>query len=365
MSVVINKLDPRTSQPRAVELTDILVELPRNISIIDALGLFEDVPVSQKTVEIQRAQYSNHLVKDKNWDDKADTLVNKPKLGFIHARVPHFSLRDAISPSDVDGVFSVNSVQEAAGLEQVSAVRVSKLDAMNSSLDLTQDIAKMQLLTAGTVYAPAGTLATSYGDTIDFYQEFGITRQTVDLKLSGANDPRVSVSSLIRKMREALRNSPSKGSYRQLVVLCGSDFFDAVLTNPFATDAIKYFQQDLNKLLVGVPDTAAGYGPDFRSIQAWGVVFIDAGTGGYDGPDGVFVPWIAADAAIALPTGVRGMFKSFHAPANTFTSINKASKGRYARETINEEDNLIKLTVEHNFMNACLYPGAIFTVTKS
>ena len=365
MSVVINKLDPRTSQPRAVELTDILVELPRNISIIDALGLFEDVPVSQKTIEIQRAQYANHLVKDKNWDDKADTLVNKPKMGFIHARIPNFALRDAISPSDIDGVFSVNSVQEAAGLEQVMNVRVSKLDTMNSSLDLTQDVAKMQLLTSGTVYAPEGTLATSYGDTINFYEEFGITRQTIDLKLSGASDPRVSVSNLVRKMREALRNSPSKGSYRQLVVLCGSDFFDVVLTNPFATDAVKYFQQDLNKLLLGVPETAPGYGPDFRSIQAWGVVFIDAGTGGYDAADGTFVPWIAADAAIALPTGVRGMFKSFHAPANKFSSINKASKGRYAFETINEDDDQIKLTVEHNFMNACMYPGAVFTITKS
>ena len=365
MSVVINKLDPRTSQPRAVELTDILVELPRNISIIDALGLFEDVPVSQKTVEIQRAQYSNHLVKDKNWDDKADTLVNKPKMGFIHARIPNFALRDAISPSDIDGVFSVNSVQEAAGLEQVSAVRVSKLDAMNSSLDLTQDIAKMQLLTAGTVYAPAGTLATSYGDTIDFYQEFGITRQSVDLKLSGANDPRVSVSSLIRKMREALRNSPTKGNFRALVVLCGTEFFDAVYTNPFVTDAIKYFNQDLNKLLLGVPSTANGYSASFRSVEVWGITFIDAGTGGYDGPDGVFVPWIAEDQAVAIPLGVRGMFKSYYAPANTFSAVNTKSTGRYYFERINEEDDLIQMKVEHNFMNGLLYPAAVMDITKS
>lgn len=364
MSVIIDKNIDRLSQGKFVELTDILVELPRNISIIDHLGLFEEVFVTQKKIEIQRTQYSNHLIKDKNWEAKADTMVSKSKRGFIQARIPNFELQDAIKPHDIDGVAQVNSIQEAAQLATVMDVRLEKLAYLNNAFDLTADVARMQLIMKGTVYAPEGTLATSYGDTIDFYQEMGVARQTVDLKLTGSNDPRISCSSLVRKMRESLRNA-NGGNYTQLVLLCGTDFFDAVYTNPFVTEAIKYFAQDLNKILLKPVDQAAGLDANFRTLSLWGLVFIDAGTGGYEDADGVFQPWIAPTKAVAIPTGVRGMFKTYFAPANTFSTINKKAAGRYYFERLNEEDDLIQMKVGSNFMNSTIYPGAIFDVTFS
>lgn len=364
MSIIIDKNIDRLSQGKFVELTDILVELPRNISIIDQLGLFEEVFVTQKKIEIQRTQYSNHLIKDKNWEAKADTLVSKPKRGFIQVSIPNFETQDAIKPQDVDGVAQVSSIQEAAQLETVNNVRIEKLAYHNNAFDLTQDVAKMQLIMKGTVYAPSGALATSYGDTVDFYQEMGVTRQTFDLKLTGSNDPRISMSAVVRAMREALRTA-NGGNFSRIVVLCGTDFFDALYTNPFVTEAIKYFAQDLNKLLLKTPDTAAGYGPNFRTVELWGLTFIDAGTGGYEEADGTFQPWIEPTKAVAIPQGVRGMFKTYYAPANTFSAINKTAKGRYYFERLNDEDDLIQMKVGSNFMNSVIYPGAIFDITFS
>lgn len=364
MSVIIDKNIDRLSQGKYVELTDILVEIPRNISIIDALGLFEEVYVSQKKIEIQRTQYSNHLIKDKNWEAKAETLVTTPKKGFIQIKIPNFETQDAIKPQDIDGVAQVSSIMEAAGLETVMNVRLQKLEAHRNAFDLTRDVARMQLLTKGTVYAPSGTLATSYGDTVDFYQEMGVTRQTLDLKLTGSNDPRKSCSVLVRAMREALRNA-NGGNYKAIVLLCGTDFFDAVYTNPFVTEAVKYFNQDYNKLLLKTPDQAAGYDANFRTVNLWGLVFIDAGTGGYEDAAGVFQPWIDPTKAVALPTGVRGMFKTYFAPANTFSTVNKTAQGEYYFERINEEDDLIQMKLGSNFMNGLIYPAAVFDVTFS
>ena len=364
MSIIIDKNIDRLSQGKFVELTDILVELPRNISIIDQLGLFEEKFVTQKKIEIQRSQYSNHLIKDKNWEAKADTLVSKPKRGFIQVSIPNFETQDAIKPQDVDGVAQVNSIQEAAQLETVMNVRMEKLAYHNNAFDLTQDLARMQMIMKGTVYAPSGTLAQSYGDTVDFYKEMGVTRQTFDLKLVGSPDPRISCSAVVRAMREALRNA-NGGNYTRIVVLCGSDFFDALYTNPFVTEAIKYFAQDLNKLLLKTPDVAQGYTANFRTIEVWGLTFIDAGTGGYEDADGVFQPWIEPTKAVAIPTGVRGMFKTYYAPANTFSAINKTAQGRYYFERLNDEDDLIQMKVGSNFMNTCIYPGAIFDITFS
>lgn len=364
MSIIIDKNIDRLSQGKFVELTEILVELPRNISIIDHLGLFEEKFVTQKKIEIQRTQYSNHLIKDKNWEAKADTLVVKPKRGFIQVSIPNFETQDAIKPQDVDGVAQVNSIQEAAQLETVMNVRMEKLAYHKNAFDLTQDVAKMQLIMKGTVYAPSGALATSYGDTVDFYEEMGVTRQTFDIKLVGSADPRISCSKVVRAMREALRNA-NGGNYGRIVVLCGSDFFDALYTNPFVTEAIKYFSQDLNKLLLKTPDTAQGLDANFRTIEVWGLTFIDAGTGGYEEADGTFQPWIEADKAVAIPTNVRGMFKTYYAPANTFSAINKTAAGSYYFEKLNEEDDLIQMKIGSNFMNACIYPGAIFDITFS
>lgn len=362
--LILDKNISRLSQGKYVELTDILVELPRNISIIDQLGLFEEVFVSQKRIEIQRTQFSNHLIKDKNWEAKADTLVSKPKRGFIQLSIPNFEVQDAIKPQDIDGVAAVNSIQEAAALESVTNVRLEKLTYINNAFDLTKDLADMMMVTTGKVYAPSGALATAYGDTIDFYQEMGVTRQTFDLELLGAKDPRKSCAAIVRAMREALRNA-NGGNYTQLVILCGTELFDAVYMNPFVTEAVKYFNQDLNKLLLKTPDTAAGYDANFRTVNLWGLVFIDAGTGGYEDADGVFQPWIEATKGVAIPTGVRGMFKRYYAPANTFSSVNKRASGRYYFERINDEDDLIQMKVGMNFMNGCLYPGAIFDITFS
>ena len=362
MTLIIDKNIDRLSQGKYVELTEILVELPRNISIIDQLGLFEEVFVTQKKIEIQRTQYSNHLIKDKNWEAKADTMVSKPERGFIQLKIPNFEMQDAIKPQDIDGVAKVNNIHEAAGLETVMDVRIEKLTYLNNAFDLTHDVAKMQLLTSGTVYAPSGALATNYGDTIDFYEEMGVTRQTHNIELTGAKDPRKTCSELIRKMREALRHA-NGGNYSKLILLCGTDFFDAVYTNPFVTEAVKYFQQDYNKLLLKTPGTAPGYDANFRFVELWGLVFIDAGIGGYDDAEGNFQAWIEPNKALALPTGVRGMFKTYYAPANTFSAINKKAAGRYYFEKLNDEDDLIQMKVGSNFMNACIYPGAIFDIT--
>lgn len=366
MALIIDKNIDRLSQGKYVELTDILVEIPRNESILDQLGIFEDVFVTQKKIEIQRTQYANHLVKDKNWDAKPDTLVSQKNRGFIQVSIPNMSTIDAIKPQDIDGVAKVDSILEAAGLEEVMDVRLEKLAAHNAAFDDTEEAARMQLLKNGTVYAPSGTLATSYGDTVNFYQEMGVTRETVNLTLTGSNDPRVGVSDLVRKMKLALRTAPTRGGYRELVVLCGADLFDAVVTNPFVTEVTKYFNQDLTRLLTGVAQQAQGYNTYFREVTVWGVRFIDAGAGGMVDPaTDTFTPWIADNKGIALPTGVRGMFKTYYAPANKFSEVNKRARGRYYWEKINDEDDLIQMKVESNFMNGLLYPQAVFDITFS
>lgn len=360
MTLVLNRQNTNTY----VDRTDILVVMPRNVGLTGQLGLFTETFSTQKKIEIARIEYKNNLVKDKNWDDKGNTVVDRPVRGYIQLKIPHFPVVDAIKPSDIDGIAKFSGILEAAGLEQVMDVRLEKMAVIRNAHDLTLEAARMQLITKGTVYAPGGTLQTSYGPTVDFYEEMGVTRVTKVFPLSGAADPRVMAAEIVRDMRMALRNS--QGGLRKILVLCGSDFFTTLMTNPFVTDAVKYFQQQQSiNILTGTADQAQGFDANFGTITLWGLVFIDAGTAGYDLHDGTWTPFVLPEEAYVVPQGVRDMFRTYYAPANTFASINTKSKGSYYAEFASEEDDLIKIKTEQNFLNACLYPQAIFHLTMS
>lgn len=355
MAVVID----RNNRNKAVDRTDLLADIAVNIGVTQNLGLFDEVYSQLKTVEIVRNKYQNHLLTDRNWDERDNTIAGKVR-STLQLKIPHFPAADAIYPQDIDGVISENT--DFADLEQVAEVRAEKMMALSEANALTLEAARMQLITAGTVYAPNGTLATSYGDTVNFYTEFGVSRVTKAIPLSANADPRAKVEEANAAVRTGVRSAA--GGLRGIVYLCSTSFFNALWMNGYTTDAVKYFQQAQSlAILTGRPDAPAGFDANFRSLTLWGATFIDAGTAGYDDKAGNFVPFITEGKAYAMPVGVRGMFKTYYAPANKFSTINKKSQGQYWFETAT--DDVITIKTEQNFLNACLYPQAIVEVTFS
>lgn len=350
-------LDP-TNPNKVVNRTDILREIPNNVGITNALGIFTDVYQSQKTVEITRTVGRNHLLTDRNWDERNQTVVSGER-SYLTLKIPHFPADDAIVPNDIDGVVQADSVNDAINLETVNSVRADKMITLREAHGLTLETARMQLITTGTVYAPNGTMRTSYGDTVNFYTEFGVTRTEIPVALSAAADPREAMSEILQSARQGVRNA--SGGVRRFVALCSTEFFNALWTNPFVTDAVKYFQQPQSQqILTGQPTGFAGLGAGFRSLELWGITWVDAGDAGYDDPEtGEFVPHVPAGDAYVVPVGVRGMFQTYYAPANRFSTVNRSAQGSYWFEYANQKDDIIEIMTEQNFLNAVLYPQAI------
>lgn len=358
MAVVLNRTDTST----VVERTDVLVDAPYNVGLLEALGLFTDQYVSQKRIEIVRTSYGNHLVQDRNWDEREGTLEGAERQ-FLQLKIPHFPTADAIYPQDIDGEVVPSNSLEAMELESVARLRAEKMEIHRSAHALTLEAARYQILRDGSVYAPRGTMRTSYGATVNFYNEWGVTRPTQEFDFSAANDPRPAANALIKKLQDALRNT---GGARGYVVLCSEGFWTALISNGFINEAQKYDQTGrLKELMVGEMTDNAPFNLDarFQSLKLWGLHFINVSAAGYDDASGTFVPFVPADQAIAVPVGVRGMFKTYYAPANKFGAINKKSKGSYWYEYANIEDDEIKIKVEQNFLNAVLYPEAVITCT--
>lgn len=351
MAIVLKRnTDGSTS---VVDRTDSLLVIPNTVGITNALGLFQDAPVSQKTVEITRKTRKNSLLEDRNWDERNQTIAGREADSLL-LKIPHFPADDSITPNDIDGVPSSGSLAEVAELETVAAVRAEKMIDLREAHGLTLEAARMQLITNGTVYAPNSTVSTNY------YTEFGIAREEVGIALSSATDPRTDINDVKKAVRAGLHGGQA-GTVRAFVALCSDSFFNALLQNAYVTDAVKYVDQgQAMDILLGKGGSAVnGLDARFESVTLFGITWINAGAAGYEDSDGNFVPFVPEGDAYVLPVGVRNMFKTYYAPANRFSSVNRKASMSYWFEYLNQKDDIIEVMTEQNFLNACLAPGAI------
>ena len=166
MAIVLDRQNPG----KVVDRTDDLIVIPNTVGITNALGLFTDDYRSQKNIEISRTTRRSHILEDRNWDERNQTIAGREQDSLL-LKIPHFPLDDAITPNDIDGIVRAGSLAEFAELETVASVRADKMIDMREAHALTLEAARMQLIVQGTAYAPRGTVVTNY------YTEFGVTRE--------------------------------------------------------------------------------------------------------------------------------------------------------------------------------------------
>lgn len=349
MAIVINPAQPG----KVVDRTDSLLRIPNTVGITNALGLFTEDPRSQKNIEIVRTTTRSHLLEDRNWDERNQTIAGRESDSLL-LKIPHFPADDTITPNDIDGVLQAGSLAESVELETVASVRAQKMFDLREAHGLTLEAARMQLITQGTVYAPRGTVVTNY------YTEFGITRVEEGIDLSASTDPRAKINDIKKASRAGLTGGQA-GQVRTFVALASDSFYNALLQNAYVTDALKYVDQGqaLSILLGNGGNAVNGLDARFESVTLFGITWINAGAAGYEDAEGNFVPFIPEGDAYVLPVGVRDMFKTYYAPANRFSSVNRRASMSYWFEYLNEKDDIIEIMTEQNFLNAMLHPGAV------
>lgn len=346
----------RSNLNRVVDRTDVLEIIPNQWGLINDMGIFTDRYSSQKRIEIVREFDQQSIAVDRNWDERNSTVGPLTRDSLL-LKIPHFPMDDAITPNDIDGIIAVDNVSDAINLETVAGIRMRKMERLRKTHALTLEAARAQLITTGTVYAPTGTLRAGAVATTNYYTEFGVTRTELPITLVGATDPRTQFENVLAGIQDGYQSGQIMTGY---MVLCSPSFFSALWTNPFVTDAVKYFQQSQSlSILTGRPQ-AAGLDARYRSLTLWGLTFVEY-RGGYriGGQAGTFVPYIPAGDAYAFPMGTDDLFETYYAPANRFGSVNRTAQGSYWFEYLNEKDDIIEIMTEQNFLNALLHPQAV------
>jgi hypothetical protein len=263
-------------------------------------------------------------------------------------------------PNDIDAKVAFEDVFAGTQIETVAATRARKMQQIRMNHALTLEAARAQLITTGTVYAPSGTLAQSYGTTINWYTEFGVTRTEVSMALLDETvNPITLMEPVIAGVQDGLRSGVV---IDRLVAVCSPTFFSALISHPYVTDAYKYFAQVQGSQILNGRLTASAYGLDarYRTFEFGGILWVEYRGSYVDRNTGTTVPYIPAGDAYVFPqVSSNALFKTYFAPANRFDTINTVAREAYFWEYMGEKQDKIEIMTESNFMNAVLRPQAV------
>lgn len=316
--------------------------IPNQWGTIGQMGIFSEEPVAEHVVVFEEITKDGALIVDRVRGDRAQ--VGKDASRKLHTfAVPHFPYDDAISPQDIQGKRAYGKASEAETLE---AVRTRKLERIRQNHAWTLEAARAQAITAGTVYAPNGTVSQ------DWNSEFSVTRKSVDFLLGTAG---TEVNEKINEGIAHIQDNAFGESMTGTVVLCSTGFFEKLIKHASIKTAYQYYtstQEPLRQRLGGA--------------NALHREFVHGGTRFVEMRDSyVGSPLITAGKAFMLPTGTQNAFKTYFSPANRFGLVNTLGEQVYVFESADSKGTKIEIESESNFVNALLRPAMVVEFTSS
>lgn len=330
------------------ELQDWTSELqlvPNTWGLVNSLGLFQDEGITTSTVVLESREGTLGLLQDTVRGSRVQ--VNKDELAKIRSfAVPYFTQDDYLTPQDLQGKRMYGTQDQP---DNESAAIARKLERIRQNHMITQEYARCQAITAGTVYAPNGTVST------DFYTEFGVTRKVVGFDLDTATS---EVTEKAEQVIAHIQDNIQTGSVvNDVIVLCSPEFFGKLIKHATVKEAYKYYsnsgdQQPLRERL--------GSGL-YRTFIHGGLTFVEY-RGSYN-DNGTVRKLIPANEAYAVPTGVSDMFKTFYSPANKFGFENTIGVPGYVFTYRDPKGEKIEVESEIAMMNLINRPQAVVRCT--
>lgn len=340
--------DPANAN-RRIEITPAINVVPNRYFLMDQLGLFNEVRLTQKHALVP--VFTENLggaLEDYNWGEKSQTLTPDNKQ-YMRIDIPHFPASYAITPQDVEGIAAWAQVYQGNDLETVAAVRQRKLEKARKAHAWVREVSRMHLLTTGGVYAPRGTV------TQNFYQEFGVSRTQIATDLAATTSPDAEINTVVSGLQDNLQTGSVPTRF---IALCSPSYFSALISNAYISDVLKAQLMGgvqnmlLNRQTGGVPGVPANQQVMYRSFEYQGVTFYEVRPQSGQ----TFIP---EGTAFFMPLGVDDLFTTYYATANKFSTVNTVASESYAWEFRDPKDEIIEVETETNLLNFVSRPQEI------
>jgi len=335
--MAITRSFTNNGQFEVTDYTQELLMVPNQWGLVNSMGIFTGEGVSEHSIVIEEINSTAGLIVDRVRGDR--NTQNRSDGRKLHSfPVPHFPLDDYITPQDIQGKRAYGASDAA---DTLAAVRARKLERIRSSHAWTLEASRCQALTAGTVYAPNGTV------DINWFTSFQQTRKEVDFVFgTGTTDIMGKIEEVIAHIQDNLGNG---GQLSGVMALCSPGFFQKLITHESIAPAYQFYastQEPLRQRL-------GGANTFYREFTHGGIRFVEY-RGSYNGS-----ALIPANDAVFVPMGVEDLFYTYFGPANKFEFVNTVGEEAYVFEYSDPKGEKIELASESNFLNVLRRPQAV------
>lgn len=344
-----------SNNTRAVDFSAEINLVPNTWGLFGSLGVFKVKNLSQRTSMITKKTLTDADLVDRNYNER-NSVQDRDDASGILFRVPHFPIDDAIYPSDVSGQIDWATIK--AGTEtlvEVATLRAEKIAGLKRKHSQLWEMIRGKALMTGEIYAPRGTLKTSYGNTINIYNEWGLTRQSFAIKTGVGFDPRDTVEPIIAYLQDNVKTGQVVD---QFVIVCSPGLFQAIVGNAYVKEQFKYQPlQQASEVLVGRLVNKMGLDARYRAFNYGGVTFVE-----YRGTDSQGASIMTTNQGVAFPV-MEDLAQLAYAPAEKFSAVNKPAQASYLWERQGLDDDKLEMMSETNVAAVLLRPELVITVT--
>lgn len=307
------------------EMTRAINLIPNQYGRVNALGLFDTEPLTQRTALVEEAEGELRLLPARTVGAPA-TLGTSDKAELRSFSVPHIPHNDVLLPEDIQGIRGFGMQSGEDPLAKVMARKLARMRARHG-----------QTLEYMRVNALRGITKDGSGRTLyNWYTEFGITPPAVDFTFGTTTEDVVTKTTAVaRHIEEHLKGETMSAIH----ALVSPEFFDALIKHKSVKEAYTFFQG------------ASGANPlrnDVRRGFPFGSITFEEYFGTVTLSTGATERLIPAGEGIAFPLGTMETFTTYFAPANLMEAVGTYGQELYAYQIARRDDTGIDLYSQSN-----------------
>lgn len=313
------------------EVVEGITEQPTQYGYINSRNYFNMKSTSDKAIIFDK-DYSNiTLLPQVNRGAKAATQGKERTADTFALKLAYFKHADRLTGDDIQSHRAVGREDN----ETLARATAEKLEDMRRTWDQTEEYLKLNAI-KGVFKTPDGAVVA------DMFSEFGVTQVTHDFDL-GTNTTDIDIK--IRKLKESMAKSvKTGGAISGIEILVDSEFFDKLISHPQMKNAYQFYLNSGSQML---RDNLSEY-------MKWGIMneFTHRGVRflTYDAefnlPNDTTEKAFEASTGLAIPLGVKDMFRGYHGPSAKMSAANQPGQPLYVRTYVDDHDEFVEFELE-------------------
>lgn len=334
-----------SGQFQLLDFTREILKIPRAWNLVDSLGIFATQGVSTDVVKFDITQDKTTLISDhrrggsRNFNAAATSTT-------AYIEIPFFPLDGAIRAVDLQNLRQVGTAADPAN---IARARLRIMDQIRRKHSVLREKAMVEAI-KGNVYNVNGTV-----NVTNFYTAFGVTAQTstIDFTQVGV-DPSVQSEVVRRLITDAAQDGSSN---YEIMALCGTGFFSALIAHPMVREAYEFYAALQNPNRDRLTGSAGTVNSIYRSFFYKGINYVEY-TGSFSG-----TALVATNMAYYLPVGIADMFTVYHGPADRLDAVNTIGQELYFFEVNDPYGRRIDIQSETAMLASNSRPELVIAVT--